>query len=52
MEANLKNFIRQLSKEKDLEPEVIKEAIEQAIISASKKNLSQFRMICPSLQPR
>ena len=41
--ASLKAFIRLLSKEKDLEPPVIKEAIEKAILSASRKNLSKYR---------
>jgi len=49
MLQNLTNFIRQLSKEKDLEPEVIKEAIEQSLIAASKKNLSQFKNARASL---
>src|SRR5690606_14441042 len=40
--TELKAFIRQISKEKDLDVEVVKEAIQQAIISASKKNLSKF----------
>lgn len=39
----LKAFVRQISKEKDLEPAVIKEAIERAILTASRKNLSQYR---------
>lgn len=43
MALNLTNFVRQISKEKDLEPEVIKEAIEQALIVASKKNLSMYK---------
>jgi len=49
MPLNLTNFIRQLSKEKDLEPDVIKEAIEQALVAASKKNLSQFKNARASL---
>lgn len=49
MGLNLTNFIRQLSKEKDLEPEVIKEAIESALIAASKKNLSMFKEARASL---
>ncbi|MGI8908395.1 MAG: transcription termination factor NusA [Candidatus Sumerlaeaceae bacterium] len=40
--TELKAFIRQISKEKDLDVEVVKDAVEQAIVSASKKNLSQF----------
>ncbi len=49
MQQNLKGFIRQISKEKDLEIEIIKEAIEQAIISASKKTLSHFENARPEL---
>jgi len=49
MPLNLTNFIRQLSKEKDVEPDVIKEAIEQALVAASKKNLSQFKNARASL---
>jgi N utilization substance protein A len=41
--ASLKAFIRLISKEKDLEPDVIKEAIERSILTASRKNLSQYR---------
>ena len=40
--TELKAFIRQISKEKDLDVEVVKDAVEQAIVLASKKNLSQF----------
>lgn len=39
----LKSHIRQLCKEKDLDEDVIKASIERAILSASKKNLSQYR---------
>ncbi|MFH0792889.1 MAG: transcription termination factor NusA [bacterium] len=49
MEPNLKTFIRQISKEKDLELDVIKEAIEQALVSASKKNLSSYVNARPEL---
>jgi N utilization substance protein A len=49
MPLNLTNFVRQISKEKDLEPDVIKEAIEQALVAASKKNLSQFKNARASL---
>lgn len=38
----LLSFVKQISKEKGLEPEVIKEAIEYAVVSCSKKNLSQY----------
>lgn len=37
LEGNLGNFVRQISKEKDLDVEVVKNAIEQAILSATKK---------------
>lgn len=47
--TELKAFIRQISKEKDLDVEVVKEAIQHAIISASKKNLSQFEDARPEL---
>lgn len=40
---SLKAFIRLISKEKDLPPEILKEAIEHAIISSSRKQLSQYR---------
>jgi N utilization substance protein A len=39
----LKAFIRLISKEKDLPADVLKEAIEHAILSVSRKQLSQFR---------
>jgi len=38
----LLNFVRQISKEKGLDPAVIKEAIEHAMVASSKKNLSLF----------
>jgi N utilization substance protein A len=40
---NIKAFVRLLSKEKGLPAEVIKEALEEAIVQASKKNLSAFK---------
>src|ERR1700693_3927439 len=40
--TELRAFIRQIRKEKDLDVNIVKEAVEQAIVSASKKNLSQF----------
>lgn len=49
--TELKAFIRQVSKEKDLDVMVVKEAIEQAIISASKKNLTQFNDANAVLDP-
>ena len=45
----LKAFIRLISKEKDLEPEVLKEAIEHAILAVSRKQLSQYTDAVPSL---
>jgi len=47
--TELKAFIRQVSKEKDLDVDVVRDAVEQAIISASKKNLSQFEDARPEL---
>ncbi|MCX7046893.1 MAG: transcription termination factor NusA [Candidatus Sumerlaeota bacterium] len=38
----LLGFIQQISKEKGLNPQIIKEAVEQAVVATSKKNLSQF----------
>lgn len=49
MDSSLKAFIGTLSKEKDLDIDVIKEAIESALLSASKKNLTQFRDARPEL---
>ncbi len=46
---NLKNFVKQLSKEKDLEPEVIKSAIESAILSAAQKRAKAFTNARPHL---
>jgi N utilization substance protein A len=43
MSLNLTNFIRQISKEKDLEPDVIKDAVEQGLLAASRKNLSIYK---------
>ena len=39
---SLKAYIRMISKEKDLPPEVLKEAIEHAILAASRKQLSRY----------
>lgn len=39
----LKAFIRLISKEKDLPADVLKDAIEHAILAASRKQLSQYR---------
>lgn len=40
---NLRSYVSAVAKEKDLDPAIIREAIEYALVSASKKNLSQFR---------
>ncbi|MFW5870346.1 MAG: transcription termination factor NusA [Candidatus Sumerlaeota bacterium] len=40
---NLKSYVNAVAKEKDLDVEIIKEAIESALLSASKKSLSNFR---------
>jgi N utilization substance protein A len=40
---SLKAFIRLISKEKDLPPDILKDAIEHAILAASRKQLSQYR---------
>ncbi|MBX7245724.1 MAG: transcription termination factor NusA [Candidatus Sumerlaeaceae bacterium] len=47
--TELKAFMRQVSKEKDLDINIVRDAIEQAIVSASKKNLSQFIDARPQL---
>ncbi|GAB4312334.1 MAG: transcription termination factor NusA [Candidatus Sumerlaeia bacterium] len=47
--GNLGPFVKQLSKEKDLDPEVIKTAIEQAILSASRKSFSSYNNARPCL---
>lgn len=46
---NLKNFIKQISKEKDLEPDVIKAAVEAAILSAAQKRSKAFTDARPDL---
>ncbi len=46
---NLKPLIKQISKEKDLEPEVIKQAIESAILSAAQKRAKTFADARPDL---
>lgn len=47
----LKNFIRQICKEKDLEPHIVAEALEQALLTASKKNLTMYNNARPSIEP-
>lgn len=46
---NLKPLIKQLAKEKDLEPEVIKTAVESAILSAAQKRAKMFNNARPDL---
>ncbi|CAN5484282.1 transcription termination factor NusA [soil metagenome] len=46
---NLKPLVKQLAKEKDLEPEVIKAAIETAILSAALKRAKVFTNARPNL---
>ena len=48
-EGNLANFVRMISKEKDLDMSVVKEAIEDAIISTSQKSPLHFRDTRPEL---
>ena len=47
--AALKAFIRAVSKEKDLPAEILKDAIEHSILSASRKQLSRYRDAVPKL---
>lgn len=49
IEQNLKEFVTQISREKELEPEIVKIAIEQAIEAVSKKNFSRYRKARPEL---
>ncbi len=46
---NLKPMIKQLSKEKDLDPDVIKSAVESAILSAAQKRSRMFDNARPEL---
>ncbi|MCC5877429.1 MAG: transcription termination/antitermination protein NusA [Candidatus Sumerlaeia bacterium] len=46
---NLKNFIKQIAKEKDLEMDMIKEAVESAISSAAQKRSKAFTDAKPVL---
>lgn len=46
---NLKNLIKLLAKEKDLEPDVIKKAVEAAILSAAQKRAKAFNNARPHL---
>jgi N utilization substance protein A len=47
LEGNLGNFVRQISKEKDVDVSVVKNAIEQAILSASKKGPLHIKNVRP-----
>lgn len=47
LEGNLGNFVRLISKEKDLDVDVVKSAIEQAILSASKKGAMRLKNTRP-----
>jgi len=49
LEINFINFVRQISKEKDIDIEVVKNAIEQSIISTSKKGPLFYRETRPVL---
>jgi N utilization substance protein A len=49
MEKNLRGFVKQISKEKELDVEIVKAAIEEAIVAASRKTLSNFRNARPVL---
>lgn len=49
IDQNLKNFVAQISQEKELDQEIVKVAIEQAIEAASKKNFSRYRKARPYL---
>ncbi|MCD6385593.1 S1 RNA-binding domain-containing protein, partial [Candidatus Sumerlaeota bacterium] len=49
IEQNLKEFVTQISREKELDAEVVKIAIEQAIEAVSKKNFSRYRKARPEL---
>ncbi|MDX2176693.1 MAG: transcription termination factor NusA [Candidatus Sumerlaeia bacterium] len=46
---NIKQFIRAISKEKELEPEIIKQAVESAILSAASRRASVFNDPRPDL---
>jgi len=52
MSANVKQLIKQISKEKEIDPETVKFAIEQAIISASKKSFVEFKSLRPDIDEK
>lgn len=47
----LRMFIKQICKEKDLDSHVVVEALEQALVTASKKNLTMYNNARPSIDP-
>ena len=47
LEGNLGNFVHMISKEKDLDVNVVKDAIEQSILSATKKGPSRLKNARP-----
>ncbi len=47
--VSVKALVRQLSKEKDLEPEVVKHAVEAAILSAAQRRAKAFNEARPEL---
>ncbi|MBN1478073.1 transcription termination/antitermination protein NusA [Candidatus Sumerlaeota bacterium] len=47
----LRMYIKQICKEKDLEPHVVVEALEQALVTASKKNLTMYNNARPTIDP-
>ncbi len=52
MSANVKQLIKQISKEKEIDPETVKFAIEQAIITASKKSFVEFKSLRPDIDEK
>jgi len=52
MSANVKQLIKQISKEKEIDPETVKFAIEQAIIGASKKSFIEFKSLRPDIDEK
>lgn len=49
LEQNLKDFVAQISREKELDVETVKVAIEKAIEAASQKSFSRYRKARPVL---
>ncbi len=52
MAPNVKLLIKQISKEKEIDPEIVKFAIEQAIIGASKKSFVEFKDMKPVIDEK